>query len=97
MDDDRVVEGKDQNKDEIKDQDQDYEKLRIRIMKSLGSKLWEVEDEDDENAAHAEFGAVRAREGGWGEQRPAPGEKILVKNGEKILVKNGEKILVKQI
>ena len=64
-------------------------------MKSLGSKLWEVEDEDDENAAHAELGAVRAREGGWGEQRPAPGEKILVKNGEKILVKNGEKILVK--
>ena len=60
-------------------------------MKSLGSKLWEVEDQDYENAAHAELGAVRAREGGWGEQRPAPGEKILVKNGKRFWSKMGKR------
>ena len=42
---------------------------------------WPSKDENDyEKPSHAEFGAVRAREGGWGEQRPAPaGEKNILR------------------
>ena len=46
-------------------------------------QLVEQKDQDqnhynEEKSAHAEFGAVRASEGGWGEQRPAPANEIFL-------------------